>query len=145
MLMACDMAIASDRATFGQPEIRLGVFAPFGAANYVHMLGARPAAELLFLGSAFDAGRAAATGIVNRAVPEEELEASVALAAQTCCSHRLEALRVVKRILRRTTTDPWLPLDHAERAYLNELMSREDAEEGLRAYLEKRTPVWKGG
>ncbi|MHB1435642.1 MAG: enoyl-CoA hydratase/isomerase family protein [Thermoplasmata archaeon] len=145
LLMACDLAIASAGATFGQPEIRLGVFAPFGAATYPHLLGPRRAAELLFLGTPLDARQAAAAGIVNRVVPEDELDASVALTAQTISSHRREVLRLLKRVLRRTETDPWSRLAIAERAYLDELMALEDAEEGLRAFLEKRTPVWKDG
>jgi len=145
VLMACDLAIASEGATFGQPEIRLGVFAPFGAATYSHLLGARPAAELLFLGTPFDARRAASAGIVNRVVPDEELDASVALTAQTLCSHRLDTLRLLKRVLRRSATDPWAPLVYAERTYLDDLMGLEASEEGLRAFLEKRAPVWKDG
>ena len=143
LLMACDLAIASQGATFGQPEIRLGVFAPFGAATYSHLLGSRQAAELLFLGTPFDAPRAAAAGIVNRVVPEDELDASVALTAQTFCGQRREALRLLKRVIRRTEVDPWSRLAYAEHAYLDELMAPEEAEEGLRAFLEKRTPVWK--
>jgi cyclohexa-1,5-dienecarbonyl-CoA hydratase len=145
LLMACDLAIASNRATFGQPEIRLGVFAPFGAANYAQLLGARPAAELMFLGAPFDATRAAALGIVNRAVPEEELTASVALAAQTFCGHRRETLHLLKRTLRRSGVDPWPSLAVAERTYVEELMAGADSEEGLHAFLEKRAPVWKDG
>jgi cyclohexa-1,5-dienecarbonyl-CoA hydratase len=145
LLMACDLAIASEGATFGQPEIRLGVFAPFGAATYAHLLGTRHAAELLFLGTPFDARRAASAGIVNRVVPEEELDASVALTAQTFCSHRRETLHLLKRVLRRSAVDPWSSLAYAERAYLDELMMLERSEEGLRAFLEKRTPVWKDG
>src|SRR5579859_6224199 len=60
LLMACDLAIASEGATFGQPEVRLGVFPPFGAAAYADLIGARNTAELLFLGTPFDARRAAA-------------------------------------------------------------------------------------
>ncbi len=145
LLMACDLAIASEGASFGQPEIRLGVFAPFGAATYSDLLGSRPAAELLFLGTPFDARRAAAVGIVNRVVPEEELDASVALAAQTLCSYRREALHLLKRVLRRSEVDPWPRLAYAERTYLDELMTSVGAEEGLQAFLEKRAPVWKDG
>ena len=145
LLMACDLAIASAGATFGQPEIRLGVFAPFGAASYFHLLGSRPAAELLFLGTPFDAQRAASAGIVNRVVPEDELDASVALTAQTVCGHRLDALRLLKRVIRRTEVDPWSRLAYAERAYLDELMAPDEAEEGLQAFLQKRAPVWKEG
>jgi cyclohexa-1,5-dienecarbonyl-CoA hydratase len=143
LLMACDLAIASEGATFGQPEIRLGVFAPFGAATYAHLLGPREAAELLFLGTPIDAKRAASAGIVNRVVPDGELDASVALTAQTLCSHRREALHLLKRVLRRAETDPWSPFAYAERTYLDELMGLEESEEGLRAFLEKRAPVWK--
>lgn len=144
LLMACDLAIASDRAMFGQPEIRLGVFAPFGAASYAHLLGPRLAAELLYLGTPIDATRAAGVGILNRAVPDDELAASVALTAQTFCGHRRETLRLLKQVLRRSGPDPWGRLNDAERTYLGELMPAEDAEEGLRAFLEKRTPIWKG-
>ncbi|MHB8352040.1 MAG: enoyl-CoA hydratase/isomerase family protein, partial [Thermoplasmata archaeon] len=73
LMMACDLAVASEGATFGQPEIRLGVFAPFGAAAYPSLLGARNAAELLYLGAPFDAHQAQAAGIVNRVVIEDEL------------------------------------------------------------------------
>ncbi len=145
LLMACDLAIASEGATFGQPEIRLGVFAPFGAATYAHLLGARQAAELLFLGTPFDARRAVSAGIVNRVVPDDELDASVALTAQTFCSQRRNALRLLKRVLRKSEPDPWSRLAYAERTYLDELMAPGDAEEGLRAFLEKRAPVWKDG
>jgi len=143
LLMACDLAIASEGATFGQPEIRLGVFAPFGAATYPQLIGSRPAAELLFLGTPFDARRAVSAGIVNRVVPDEELDASVALTAQTLCSHRREALRLLKRVLRRAEVDPWSSLAYAEHTYLDDLMTLGESEEGLRAFLEKRAPVWK--
>ena len=145
LLMACDLAVASETATFGQPEIRLGVFAPFGAAHYARLIGPRHAAELLFLGTPIDAARAVSAGIINRAVPEEELAASVALAAQTFCGHRREALRTLKQVLRGSTSAPWPALEGAERTYREELMTTDRAEEGLRAFLEKRTPIWKDG
>ena len=145
LLMACDLAIASTKASFGQPEIRLGVFPPFGAATYAQLLGPRQAAELMFLGIPVDARRAAEVGIVNRVVPEEELDASVALTAQTFCGHRRETLRLLKRVLRATESSPWSHLVTAERAYLHELVNQPGAEEGLRAFLEKRAPVWEDG
>ncbi|EQD52783.1 enoyl-CoA hydratase/isomerase, partial [mine drainage metagenome] len=130
--------------TFGQPEVRLGVFAPFGPPATL-TFWPRATAELLYLGAPLDAQRAASAGIVNRVVPDEELDASVALTAQTLCSHRAETLRLMKRVLRKTEVDPWSRMAVAERAYLDELMTLGDAEEGLRAFLEKRTPDWKGG
>ena len=143
LLMACDLAIGSEGATFGQPEIRLGVFAPFGAAQYARLIGPRHAAELLYFGTPLDAPRAVSAGILNRCVPPEELEASVALAAQTFCGHRREALRSLKQVLRGSLPDPWPSLAGAERTYREELMATDSAEEGLHAFLEKRTPQWK--
>ncbi len=145
LLMACDLAIASDEATFAQPEIRLGVFAPFGVAFYPHLLGLRRTSELLFLGETLDAPRAASWGIVHRVVPRADLEAAVDAVARTLSGYRREALRVMKRTLHRTGTDPFAALEEADRAYREGLMAPEDAEEGLRAFLEKRPPVWKEG
>ena len=141
--MVCDLALASQSASFGQPEIRLGVFPPLGAAMYPAWIGGKRAAELLFSGAPVDAARAEGIGLINRAVPDAELPASVALMAATIASYRPEALRVLKRTVRRAAGDPWRRLDLAERSYLAELMASDEAEEGLHAFLEKRAPVWK--
>ena len=143
LLMACDLAYAADDATFSQPEVRLGVFAPFAAAYYPQALGSRTAFELMMTGGTLSAAQAAALGVVNRAVPAVELPATVALLSQTICGYRRETLRLMKRAIRRTTSDPWSHVAHAERLYREELMASPDAEEGLRAFLEKRSPVWR--
>lgn len=143
LLMVCDLGLAARTATFGQPEIRLGVFPPLGAAFYQELLGGKRAAELLFLGSNFDASRAEAMGLINRSVPDAELPVAVALIAATLTSYRPEALRILKRTLHRAGPDPWNRLRLAERAYVGELMASEEAEEGLHAFMEKRAPVWR--
>jgi cyclohexa-1,5-dienecarbonyl-CoA hydratase len=143
LLMGCDLSIASTGATFGQPEIRLGVFAPFGAAFYPEVLGSRRAAEILFTGAVLDASRAEALGIIGRTVPEPELPAAAALTAATVSSYRPEALRLLKRTIRESLPNPWARLDKAEQTYLDELMAPDDAEEGLKAFLQKRAPVWR--
>jgi cyclohexa-1,5-dienecarbonyl-CoA hydratase len=143
LLMACDLAWAAESATFGQPEVRLGVFPPLGAALYPELLGGKRAAELLFLGANQSAARAEAIGLVNRVVPDAELPVSSALIATTLASYRPETLRVIKRTMRRAVPDPWRRLELAEGAYLEELMASEEAEEGLHAFLEKRAPVWR--
>lgn len=143
LVMVCDLALAAKSATFGQPEIRLGVFPPLGAAFYQELLGGKRAAELLFLGANFDAARAESLGLINRAVPEAELPVAVALLAATLTSYRPEALRVLKRTLHHAGPDPWGRLREAERAYVEDLMASGEAEEGLHAFLQKRAPVWR--
>lgn len=144
LVIACDLAIASEGARFGQPEIRLGVFPPFGVAFYHQLLGPKRAAELLYTGATFNAQRAEELGIVNRVVSERELPAAVALTATSLGGYRPTALRLLKRSLRHAEGGAWSNLAFAERTYLRELMSGTDAEEGLRAFLEKRAPRWKG-
>lgn len=144
LVIACDLAVASDGAKFGQPEIRLGVFPPFGVAFYDQLLGPKRAAELLYTGATFDAERAEELGIVNRVVSERELPAAVALIAASLGGYRPTALRLLKRALRHAEGAAWSNLAFAERTYLHDLMAGADAEEGLRAFLEKRAPRWKG-
>ncbi len=144
LVIACDLAVSSEGAKFGQPEIRLGVFPPFGVAFYHQLLGPKRAAELLYTGASFDAKRAEEIGIVNRVVTERELPAAVALIAASLGGYRPTALRLLKRALRHAEGEPWSSLAFAERTYLHDLMAGPDAEEGLRAFLDKRAPRWKG-
>ncbi len=145
MLLACDLAIAGASATFGQPEIRLGVFPPFAAAVMESAVGPQRAAELLLLGETLGAERAAAIGLVSRVVPEEALEAEVDRTATRLCGLRREALVLLKSAMRREGSSVASRLSRAEKIYLEELMRLPSAEEGLRAFLEKREPVWPAG
>ena len=142
LLSACDLAIASASATFGQPEIRLGVFPPLAAAEMPRALGPKRAAELLLLGETVGAARAWATGIVSRVVPDSALEQEVDWAAGKLQGYRYETLVLLKRVMRGELPDRSSRLASAERVYLEELMRLPHAEEGLLAFLEKRTPVW---
>jgi cyclohexa-1,5-dienecarbonyl-CoA hydratase len=144
LVIACDLAIGADTSKFGQPEIRLGVFPPFGVAFYHQLLGPKRAAELLYTGAMFDAERAEELGVINRRVSERELPAAVALIATSLGGYRPAALRLLKRALRNAEGAAWSHLAFAERTYLHELMAGNDAEEGLKAFLEKRSPRWDG-
>lgn len=135
LLMACDLALGASSATFGQPEIRLGVFPPFGVATYERLLGPRQARELLFLGSTVDAQDALRLGILNRVVPDGQLGSEVAKIARTLSSYRPATLRLQKRLMGE---DQMSALVRAESSYLNELMAAPDAEDGLKRFLEKR-------
>lgn len=142
LLGACDLAFAGASATFAQPEVRLGVFPPFAAAVDGRSLGPKRTAELLFLGDTIGAARAEAFGLINRTVADDMIEDEVNRTTEQLEGFRRETLVLLKKALRESEGPPWPLLDQAERTYLEELMALPDAEEGLRAFLEKRAPVW---
>ena len=142
LLGACDLAFAAASATFAQPEVRLGVFPPFAAGVDGRSLGPKRAAELLFLGDVIGAARAEALGLVTRTLADDAIEEEVNRTAAQLGGYRRETLVLLKKVLRESEGPPWALLGRAEQTYLEELMVLPKAEEGLRAFLEKRPPVW---
>jgi cyclohexa-1,5-dienecarbonyl-CoA hydratase len=140
----CDMIVASERAKFGQPEIKVGVFPPIAAVMLSRLIPHHRALELLLTGETIDAAEAYRLGLVNRVVPPEELAA-----ATDELITKLAGLS--GSILRYTRKAAWLgmagsfpdALTAIEKLYLDELMQTHDAHEGLAAFMEKRTPVWQ--
>ncbi len=142
LLLPCDSAIASDGATFGQPEIKLGVFPPAALVGLPREIGPKAASDLLLSGRSISAARAAEIGLVTRTVASSELEPELARLLRGYAEARREALVLTKRLRQELEPFPWGALDRAEAAYLNELASLPEAEEGLTAFLEKRPPRW---
>jgi cyclohexa-1,5-dienecarbonyl-CoA hydratase len=144
LVLGTDLCLASERASFGQPEIRLGVFAPPASVLLPRIVGERRALGLLLSGETIPAAEAERIGIANRVFPaatfEEEADAWIGRLAGLSGA----ALRLAKRAVVLTRG---LPIEEAHRAterlYLDELMRTEDAAEGLRSFVEKRPPVWK--
>jgi cyclohexa-1,5-dienecarbonyl-CoA hydratase len=117
----CDLVIASEDATFGQPEIKLGVFPPIAALHYPVRIG-----------------------LIDRVVPRDGLADAVAAALARLTDKSAAALRLTKRAVRLGAAGDFeTALATLEALYLDELMRTEDAEEGLRAFMAKRAPVWK--
>ncbi len=145
LALACDFAVASEDARFGQPEIKVGAFPPVAAVLLPRLIPEKRAIEMILTGESITAGEAHRMGLVNRVVPPSELEQEVekfsaALLAQ---SSKVTALaRKATRLGLRGSFEA--ALRESERIYLEELLPTEDAVEGLRAFLEKRTPRWKG-
>ena len=145
LLAACDLAFSAESATFGQPEVRLGVIPPLAAAYDPRAIGAKRAAELVFLGEAIPASRAEAIGLINRVVADASLEEEVGRVAERLIGYRSETLVLLKKAMHESGPSPWHDLDPVERVYRDELMRLPNAEEGLRAFLEKREPRWPRG
>lgn len=140
----CDLVIASDTATLGQPEIKVGVFPPIAALRYPARVGEARALQLLLSGDVIGAREAEEIGLVDRVVPPERLEEAVASALARFTDKSAVVLRLTKRAVRAARGfDFEAALAALEELYSAELMRTADAEEGLRAFVEKRAPVWK--
>jgi cyclohexa-1,5-dienecarbonyl-CoA hydratase len=146
LAMACDVVIASDRASLGQPEITLGVFPPVAAALLPRLIGPMRAMDLVLSGRTITAQEAQRIGLVSRVVPAEDFAREVDGVIAGFGALSGPVLRLTKRVVRET-----MPLgadaaiERAERSYLDELMRLRDPHEGIAAFLEKRQPVWSEG
>lgn len=140
LALCCDLVVAADSANLAQPEIKLATIAPVAALHLPTQVGYRRAAELLFTGETVTAVEAARIGLINRAVPANELDQVVDQYVTKISSLSAAALRLAKRALR---LDGWRSLPVVEKLYLEELMITADAAEGVAAFIEKRAPVWR--
>ena len=140
----CDAVIASDDATLGQPEVKLGVFPPVAAVHYPRRVGVARALGLLLGGEVVGAAEAHRIGLVDRVVPVAALEEAVTAQVERFRALSAPVLRLTKRAVVESLGRDFEPaLAEVEDLYRYQLMSTEDAAEGLRAFMEKRKPVWK--
>jgi cyclohexa-1,5-dienecarbonyl-CoA hydratase len=140
----CDLVIAADDATFGQPEITIGVFPPIAALHYPARIGVGRTLALLLSGETIGAVEAERIGLVDRVVPAAGLADAVESRLARFRAQSAVVLRLTKRaVLESLGAGFDTGLASLEDLYRYDLMATEDAAEGLRAFLEKRTPVWK--
>ena len=144
LIAAMDLCYAGARATFGQPEIRLGLFAPPASVLLPRLLGERRAFELLLGGETIPASRAAEIGLVNRVFSDDHLDEGVDALCGTLLAHSGIALRQAKKAVRIARGSNIVDA-HARvhRLYMDELMQTNDAHEGLDAFLQKRPANWR--
>jgi enoyl-CoA hydratase len=142
--LACDLVVASEQATFGTPEINVGVFPFMIMALIYRNVPRKKVNELLLLGERQSAAQALAAGIVNKVVPDAEFDAALADWAGKLAAKSPLIMRLGKEAMRRQLD---MPLDDALdylRAQLSLALSTEDVVEGVSAFFEKREPQWKG-
>ena len=139
-----DLVIATHRARFSQPEIKLGVFPPLAAAILPYIVGPKLALELVLTGETMTAERARDLGLVNWLVPQDELQNKVSEVIAQVTAQSGPVLTMAKKAILGSLG---LPLREGVRSsmkvFLNELADLEDSQEGLRALVEKRAPKWK--
>jgi cyclohexa-1,5-dienecarbonyl-CoA hydratase len=139
-----DLVIATPRARFAQPEIKLGVFPPLAAAILPNILGPKIASELVLTGETMTAERARELGLVNWLVPEAELQKKVDEVIAKVTSQSGPVLTMAKKAILGSMGLPIREgVRNSMKVFLNELADLEDSQEGLRALVEKRAPKWK--
>jgi enoyl-CoA hydratase len=145
LAMLCDMIVASETARFGQPEINLGLMPGAGGTQRLaRQVGRHLAMEMVIAGRTLTAAEARQFGLVNRVVPRElYLEEALRLAREVAAKPPLATRLAKQSILKAENTTLEVGLDY-ERHSFYLLFSSEDHAEGIRAFLEKRPPEWRG-
>jgi cyclohexa-1,5-dienecarbonyl-CoA hydratase len=144
LAIMADVLLASERATFGQPEIRLGFLPPVGIARLPHLVGPARAAEIVCGGRTYSAAEMQAMGLVRQVLPPEQLEDALESVLKDLRRSSPLILRMNLRLLKRLCGQPFpLALAEAERVFLDELMATEDVREGIASFFEKRKPEWR--
>jgi cyclohexa-1,5-dienecarbonyl-CoA hydratase len=139
-----DLVIATPKARFAQPEIKLGAFPPLAAAILPYILGPKQAIELVLTGETMSAERARELGLVNWLVPENELQKKVEEVVAKVTAQSGPVLTMAKKAILGSLGMPLRDgVRNSMKVFLNELADLEDSQEGVRALVEKRAPKWK--
>ncbi|MGX1857041.1 enoyl-CoA hydratase [Dietzia sp. NPDC055340] len=144
LVATCDLAVAVDSARFGTPGVKIGLFCSTPMVAVSRNIGRKRAMQMLLTGETIDAATAVDWGLINEAVPADRLRARVdELAARIADASPL-TLEIGKQAFYRQID---LPQDDAYRAMAETMATNAvtcDAQEGMSAFLEKRTPEWRG-
>jgi enoyl-CoA hydratase/carnithine racemase len=144
LVAACDFVIASERAEFGFPEVRLGVPTIQGSVRLPKKVGWQNAMELLLIGERVNAQRAKEMGLAWKVVPHDNLMAEARSLAERLCLSAPLAVRAVKEVAARGQELPFVDAIRFGETMRRVAGATEDAKEGMTASREKRAPVWKG-
>jgi len=140
----CDIVIAGENAKFAQPEIKVGIMAPIAINLLPRVIGSHRAYEMLFTGREFKGAKAVEIGLINKAVPEENLETEVNNIIKRITANSLMTIKLIKQGLTKIAP---LSLEEglkeSEKLYTKSLIKTFDAREGITAIMEKRKPEWK--
>lgn len=139
----CDIILASDRAKFGQPEVQVGVFPPVAACIFPLQIGIKKAVELNALGETINAEEALRIGLVSHVFPADDFELRVSSFLNNIRKLSRPVVRMAKKATMLSSRGQIMAhLEQAESLYLNDLMKLSDSHEGIKAFIERRAPVW---
>jgi enoyl-CoA hydratase/3-hydroxyacyl-CoA dehydrogenase len=142
LAMACDFRVAAQSASFGQPEINLGIIPGFGGTQRLPtLIGAARALELNLVGDPIDAGEAFELGLATRVVPDHELLDTALMWARKLADQAPQAIEQIKRVSAAGDLDAGI---EAEKQAFATVFDTDDAREGIAAFLQKRRPKFTG-
>jgi enoyl-CoA hydratase/carnithine racemase len=144
LVAACDLAVAAEEASFATPGVKIGLFCTTPMIPLVRAIPAKPAMEMLLTGAPISAQRALELGLVNRVVPSGELDAAIKSLADAITAMSPLVIRTGKKAFyetrgldEREAYEQAVPVMTANALYC-------DAQEGITAFLQKRSPQWSG-
>ncbi len=143
LVSMCDIAVASDTATFAMPGVNVGVFCSTPAVGVARNVGRKRAMEMLLTGKPIDARTALAWGLVNRVVPAAELDAAVAEFTEAVLARSPAVVRLGKAAFYRQIEQPLEAAHDSAGAAMARNLTLEDAAEGMDAFLGKRPARWR--
>ena len=144
LVLMADVLLATDRAKFGQPEIRLGFFAPVGVVVLPELVGRAKAMEITCTGRSYSAHEMAGMGLVSQVVAAEELNEALEVVLNHFRAASPLVLRLNSRTLKAGRAGSFSDkMDHAEKVFLEDLMTSEEPVEGIEAFFGKRAPEWR--
>lgn len=145
LALSCDFIYASSKAKFGQPEVNLGIIPGFGGTQRLpRRVGSALARELIYTGKMIDAAEALRIGLANAVFEPDELLAAATQTAAEVASKGPLAVAAAKRLIRDGIDLPLPEANRLEQAAFGEAFHTEDQREGMEAFLEKRSPAFKG-
>lgn len=145
LALACDFIYASEKAKFGQPEVKLGILPGFGGTQRLaRRVGLGMAREMVYSGAMIDAAEALRVGLVNRVLAPDALMSAARETADTIAAAGPLAVAAAKRTIREGVDGPLLEGNALEVEAFGELFQSADSREGMGAFLEKRTPNFRG-
>jgi cyclohexa-1,5-dienecarbonyl-CoA hydratase len=141
---SCDLIIASEESSFATPEILVGCYPPVALARFSQLIGYHRAAEMILTGRRFSAREAQTFGLINRVLDAEQFAAGLSALLDELSSKSGRVLRLTLKGLREMSLGGFdQALKRSEEIYGRELLQTADVEEGVRAFLEKRAPIWR--